>query len=622
MLAIALSAIFLLLNGLMFVPAHQGFDQNGYLVGGKLLAQNGSMAYRTVNINTGEQDPLLYVGNMWVGFDFDTAEQRYYPKYPIGLPAIVATVFRITGPDRGARLAYWISPVCMSLALLAVFFLVRLVAHPLLALMACALMFTNPLVLKLTNDPGSHAADLLCVAWGMYFLFKWWHKQGVARAVAAGLLLGYAATIRYTEALLLLPILLIVVIAYSAGKAPTRLTLQSSILLLSWAAPVLALLTHNIIAFNSFTGYDTTNESSGFALRYFVNNWDTTYRQINETVLVFILPLSLAGLIAMFWWSWRLALVLASWIIPTTLVYTAFYWAPDSSSYARFFLTIVPAFFMCAFWFLNHIRFPVPDGIGGANNPAPDASLQQAQSPFSIPGPAPLTLPSLAIAGLMTLVTITVSLTQALPEAALDYSNRTRLHDASSRIRQIATPGSVIVSQDKTILNHLQFVSDFQLYSLKLFEKGSVEKLPVRDPGAPQSRQAQQRQALYEHLKDLSQQDLDHKLKDIIRNALEHGQDAFFIKREEHPAQHALSRPSSAPGLRTPSLAVPLISPGIAPPEEFSTRVEFTWLPAESRLSRNRLDLEKRRKNPPVQLAWQLIRITALPDQAGTTSVP
>ena len=75
-----------------------------------------------------EFDPHQFVGRMWVGADLGTPQERYYPKYPIGLPALVATSLWIGGDTWGPIIVYWINPVAMTLAVLATFLLVRLVA--------------------------------------------------------------------------------------------------------------------------------------------------------------------------------------------------------------------------------------------------------------------------------------------------------------------------------------------------------------------------------------------------------------------------------------------------------------------------------------------------------------
>ena len=70
----------------------------------------------------------------------------------------------------------------------------------------------------LTTNPNSHATAVCCATWGMYLLIRWWQlrERGVVvqqrwRPLGAGLLLGYAATIRYSEATLLLPLMLVAI---------------------------------------------------------------------------------------------------------------------------------------------------------------------------------------------------------------------------------------------------------------------------------------------------------------------------------------------------------------------------------------------------------------------------
>lgn len=614
-LACVLCLFFLFCNAFLFVPAHPGVDQNAYLVGGKLLAQNGSLAYRTENPATGEQDPFQFIGQMWVGYDLNTAEQRYYPKYPIGLPVMVATIFKLAGPDQGTWFAYWISPFCMSLALLAVFFLTRLVAHPLLALLSSTFLFGSPIILNLSSNPNSHAASLMCLAWGMYFLFSWWQRQGFARAGAAGFLLGYAATIRYTDGLFLLPLLLVVMMNITAGNKPARPWLQSAILLLAWASPVVVLFTHNILAFGSLTGYGATNESTGFALIYFVNNWDTMLRQISNNAMVFMFPFALAGLIAMFWWSWRFALVLTTWIVPTTLVYTAFYWAPDSIDYARYFLSIVPALTMCAFWFLN--QAVPPSALSGRPG--------LGSEPFPTPNPV-LAAPTRVVAIVMTLLTVAVGITQTAPRVYGDYYYRNTIDGISRMTREMAAPGSVIVSDDTHVLHHLQFAADYQLYNLETFKQARIRNLPVSDPGPVRFNRPEITQAHYENLKNMSQHDLDEALHDIFRKALDHGQDVFVIKREDNPAHRSLkhisnstsrkkpsSKPISDPGVTAPPSPTPLLSPSIAPPEEFSTRIADTLSPPTPSASSHFAGQPKENTTPD-PLVWQLIQVTKKPD--------
>jgi hypothetical protein len=399
-----------------WAPAHDGVDQNGYLVGGRMFADH---------LSTGMDPPdwFGFVGRMWIGTPWLT----YYPKYPVGLPIIyagmlelgrtslgrvlvfllgsvrwslfatllflalrtplqwagarlgiwrtplcVAVTFIVTvvampvvlgplsrlpidGPSVGVELAYLVCPVCTMLGLVATFQLVRLVAGSFGALLAMIAVACSPVTLELANNSNSHASSLFCVTWGMFLLIRWWQSGGAARACLAGFLLGYAVTIRYTEGLLLLPLILAALLR--APWRSRRAMIETALLLAWWAIPVMFLISFNLGAFGSLTGYDSTNESTGFSWQYFQTHWDTTTRQFYNSGLFFILPVAVAGLVVMFVQHWRMALLLASWIVPSLIVYTAYYWAPDNvtTAYLRFYLTIFPALAMAAFWLMARV---------------------------------------------------------------------------------------------------------------------------------------------------------------------------------------------------------------------------------------------------------------------------
>ncbi len=232
-----------------WVPAHEGVDQNGYLYGGKLIAENLTMRSVPTRPTPGATaiDPQGFVARMWVGFDLDkipvpaaapvaAAEAakeakeakgepkpddggvpRYYPKYPAGLPllyaglwaggrALHALVPGWFGPTLGADAAYALSPIATSLAVLGTFLLVRAVAGSVWGIVAMLVFATSETTMDLSVNPNSHASCVMCVVWGFYLVLRFWQSGGSWRALIGGFLIGYAATIRYTEATLLLPL--------------------------------------------------------------------------------------------------------------------------------------------------------------------------------------------------------------------------------------------------------------------------------------------------------------------------------------------------------------------------------------------------------------------------------
>jgi uncharacterized membrane protein YgcG len=217
------TALFAVVVFRFYAPADAGVDQNAYLVGGRLIAQNFSTKYVLPH-------PFAYTGGMFVRMPTDPAHLEednpqlfkrleamythgvprqvgvYYPKYPAGLPLLYAIFFWIFGPDKGPVYAFVVSPASAVLAVLGTFYLARAVAGSFAAVMAAVLLGTSQVMLSLADNPNSHASATACIIWGMFLLVRWWQTGRIWQGALAGFLIGYAFTIRYTEVLLALPV--------------------------------------------------------------------------------------------------------------------------------------------------------------------------------------------------------------------------------------------------------------------------------------------------------------------------------------------------------------------------------------------------------------------------------
>lgn len=556
LLAVLLVGAFFLASRAYFVPAHSGVDQNGYLVGGRLFAENLSMEYIPILPGArSEFDPHQFVGRMWVGAELGTPRERYFPKYPLGYPLLVAGALWIGGPTWGPVAAYGINPVAMALAIAATYLLAREIAGALPGFCATAVFASSPVTMGLATSPNSHATAVCAVAWGMYLLLRWWHAHGRARALAAGLLLGYAATIRYTEATLILPILLVA--WFSFRREAWR---EPCLLILGWAIPIALLILHNFATMGTVTGYDSTNESLGFSLHYAAENWETMIRQLGGIGLYFIFPFSVLGLLWMFWWNWKQASVLAAWIIPCMLAYVFYYWAPDPLaaqqqgvyiSYLRFFLKIMPALVACGFWLFARL-------IELARN------TQQ---------PATIAAATLAM-GVATCASVAVHLQNSTFAAEDDQNRRLLLQMNTEEILAAAPAHAAIFSADTQLLHHLQFVGDYALYNGETFNKSFVQNLPNLRPDEPQAWEPGRRESLYKRLKDASQPQLDDQARRIINSALSSGRRVFFVVpgRENDPT---IRRRRNFIPARSPR--IPELVTRFATPERFDTELVASW---------------------------------------------
>jgi hypothetical protein len=283
---------------------------------------------------------------------------------PAGPPAKPATLVRAPAAGRGLDGMYLVNPVCTVLACFFAYFLFRQAVSPFVALIGVCWLACNPLVLNYANDANSHASTLFCVCAGFWGLLSFLRTRRLWRAWVGGFLLGYAATIRYSEALLLLPVAFAAVLHF---RPTWRRAAGSVSLLTAWAIPVAALAFVCWISFGSpfTTGYTYCNEDTGFGWKYLsgdfgdsrvVGNWETLVTQVNRTGLFLLWPLALAGLFGMVGAAWRLGTIIALWIIPSLLLYLLYYWAPGgetATGYLRFFVTVMPGLIFAAVWILE-----------------------------------------------------------------------------------------------------------------------------------------------------------------------------------------------------------------------------------------------------------------------------
>jgi hypothetical protein len=571
MIAVAVTVGYCVMALQFWVPAHGGTDQNGYLLGAKQLLRTGSMAQSP-------PDEFGFVGRMWV--TADPATNVYYPKYPIGLPAIYAVALAVGGID----LVYLVNPVAMSFALLATYLLVSRLLGGFYGILGMLIVTVSPVTVGLTNNPNSHATAACTVAWGMLLLFAWWRQSKAgpgawARAICAGLLLGMAVTIRYTEGLLLLPVGCVIAFAVwdahghrferrgravdvepapasRTGPASTRWswrsepTFQAVALLVAWALPVGALLTVNHAYFGSPTGYDPTHESTGFRWTHLADNWDVMLRQFHTTGLAFIFPVAMIGLAVWFRSQVRTAIVLAAWALPCIFIYTVYYWAPDGLAigYSRFFLTVFPALVAAGLFVLQlmdvHDVRPrrvlivasVACFIGAVTGTVLGSKIEDGWG--AVPGLG-LGAGGGALVGVLLYLRpgVTVAMAGSVVPfmtsiANLEADRRTQaaLHAGTEVVTRNVPADAIVFSKD-ALIHHLQFVGDWQFYPIDLFSDVAVRRLAEQsgDLDKAQPFQAERAKALHDLLKDDDNAQLARRQNQLMEKWLTAGRRVFFV---------------------------------------------------------------------------------------------
>ncbi len=311
-----------------FVPATHEVDCEGYFVLGKRLA-HGEPAGRI------EPDPFIYQSHVWVR----NGRGELLPKYDPGYPLLLGLAYRVDG-DRGAFL---VSPVMGGLVLLGAFLLYRLWMPRLAATLGTMLLALHPMIQAYSGYPLTHITETACAVWGFYFLWRWMQRQGLASALAAGLVLGFATTIRHAAVLFGL--------AVAAALAGTlwrvrprrgRPLVTAIALALAYALFPLALALYHWRWFGSplTSGYALSGEQQALSWRYALGNFTTLLNGLNGDCAPLLLPLALVGLARV---GSRLErLVRTLWLVPLCLLYLFYYWAPPGWIYSRFLLSTVP----------------------------------------------------------------------------------------------------------------------------------------------------------------------------------------------------------------------------------------------------------------------------------------
>lgn len=507
-LAILITAGYFYFLASFLAPAHPGVDQNGYLVGGKQLARTGSTGMKPTH-------PLQYVGAMWVmptSRPSSATEVWYYPKYPIGLPLLDAIPLWFNW-EHGKDWAYFVSPVSSALSILAMFLLIRAIAGSYMGILGMLLLGVNSTMLALANNPNSHAPALAFVTWGMFLLLRFWQTASVWRGLLAGFLLGFAVTIRYSEGLLLAPMMLAIVSMIRYRKL-FRLKFRRMILsvlplkapLFGWAIPVLWLVGFNWLAMHSITGYDTTKESSGFKSELLSAKWETTVQQLYDYGLFLFFPLAMMGLALVWRSSVRLGLFICLWFLPGAILYTAYYWSGGGVGiwFLRFFLTVLPALILSAMWFIRH--------AGWYEHRIENAAAVRGAIAMPI------------AAGLLTAISTGLVLRSAVPLMERESAANWNLAFAGRQITTAAPRGSVLIAADQSgLLNYIQWKGDYDLYPVDAFNTRGLFGLflKIADNGAAQPLQLARYNFLQDEVyKDKTTADMTRELHKVAAAAM------------------------------------------------------------------------------------------------------
>jgi hypothetical protein len=681
-LAVGLTAIyFLMLHG-FWAPASPLIDQNAYEMGGKQFARTFSTGVKPVN-------DFVYVSAMYVR----AADGTYYPKYPLGMSILYACFLWIgkwAGVSHGGtEWAFLLAPLSAAASTLGLYLFLRRIASGFASILGALLLSFSPLALVLVNQHWSHHPAMAMAVWGMYFLLAWWQQNGWWRGLAAGFLLGFAVLVRYTEGLLLLPLLFVVLnklpyrtrtdlpwasligwgiiggvaiglsftlpanhhayfwitgafaaaifgltvvcfrrfgrsnlfigwpltafaaallVACGVAGSPAlpiphvsgmvvvvliKVMLAASALLLftvrwnawqlliqiawpiaGWLIPVLYLVTFNKLKMGSWTGYDSTNESTGFTWKQLAENWEYIFKQLNGTATFFYLPLAVLGLGMVFRRSWRFGLLLTLWLVPNLIIYGCYYWGVNMPTviapilfYLRFFLTCFPPLAVCAALLLDDLLQHARQR-SGTERSTPGHRAAWAAGISVVAGAATgavihFLAPDLRVE-IVALSSVLVALVAAAsfeigrgvagPIAAgivVAFTTGMSLYDNRGALDRdfvinanLCDVGRMVVdripaadmkkmpllfTEDLGPINHLQFAGNFECYTKNVFTTLAARMVDQPDPNSPNPIQNARSEYTASVYKNKTDADLMKMQNDIMAKALRDGRRVFVV---------------------------------------------------------------------------------------------
>jgi hypothetical protein len=418
-------------------------DENGYMLTAKRLAVNGDIAKRT-------SDPYEFVSENWP----QTANGVFYAKYPIGYPLLCAVAYRLGGPTA----VFLVNPVLATLAVLGMFLLGRALLGDFAGILAAVLLAVNPLHLYFGLSALSHTGSVCCAVWAMYFVWRWTQAGGWWNALLGGACAAYGVSVRYTEALLALPIIAMVAWRFAGAwrnspsyreraQALGLIGAEVVTMAVGAAAALMPLLAQHAVAYGSIfgTGYGLCGEATGFGWQWFTKNWELMLSRLDGSGLYLIFPVGVAGLAWLAGRDGQRALFLGLWAVPPVLLYTAYYWAPqgEGMGYIRFFVSVFPALILGA---LNLVFLAGPLRPVG----------------------------TVLVGGFVALVVVVNA--RAADEQLARHRDRLAFTQTVSSTVLARLPADAVILSNSRVLNFVEFAGDYRLYTQEMFEKTSVAR--------------------------------------------------------------------------------------------------------------------------------------------------
>ncbi len=320
-----------------FVPLFWDDDPFGYFGSAALLHDTGALHHVPA-------DDFEWVGNMWVVNE----DGECFSKYPPFFPALASGVMAVFGKT-GALL---LNPFFALISIIGIYCLGRLFGLGSWSIVPALLLATNPIFNYWVIRHVAHTASVGIPLIGYVALFAAVNgrpsRTRLLLLFISGAALGFATGVRYTNLLLALPLLIVVVRLWRTDQRPGAVCAVSGLVMMG-----AILAAYHWRAFGSplTTGYGLSGEQSAFGLTNFIENARRYGSPLLEIGLGPLLVFALLGFLLRLRENRKEGLLYLSWFIPTLLLMLAYYGGvvAQPQTYLRFLLpTFVPLFILTA----------------------------------------------------------------------------------------------------------------------------------------------------------------------------------------------------------------------------------------------------------------------------------
>ena len=329
----------------------------------------------------------------------------------------------------------------------------------------------------------------------------------MAACRCAGAICALAAAARTGEIVLLAALL--VAAAMRCGRS--KRDLQQSLTMLGAWGVVLGLFISVQYAWSGqWSLYSTTSGDRAFTLQYLIQHLPITAEHLFLRGIGLMLPLGVIGLVMLIRRSRALGLSMAAWVTVNILLYSAYFWAPQSSFniYGRYFLPSFAPLCACGaaslFWLM------------GEASPRPKKQVLRLSLWSAV-----------VISGVIAAFNV-------VPFFGLDTMARMNIQDRTQWLGQRVPADAVVFCDELDVMYNLQFVANYALYDSRMFRRTDIEPLVQYVPGEPSRLNADRRRYLSEELLSRSQEQLTAVRDELIAAYKQAGRRVFIFSGPQH----------------------------------------------------------------------------------------